>query len=209
MTDIGRALMGRPSNKEQRRKEITNALLTVMARSGFENASIQAISKEAGLTGGLVHYHFKNKQEILVELIKVLHETAQTRYIELKSNVESAEDKLAAFVDSALALGKGSNTDAVKAWVVIGAEAIKQDLVRKLYQEAIEFNLNELNELIEMYAQETGKSISSESINNISAGVIGAIEGAYMLASTAPDVIPKDYAAATVKSMLFRTLENI
>ena len=61
--------MARSSNTEARRSEITAALLAVIARHGYEKATIQAIAAQAGLAPGLIHYHFKSKQEILVSLI--------------------------------------------------------------------------------------------------------------------------------------------
>ena len=40
-----------------------------MADRGYERASVTAIAKAAGLTPGLVHYHFHNKKEILLALV--------------------------------------------------------------------------------------------------------------------------------------------
>ncbi|HEY3497153.1 MAG TPA: helix-turn-helix domain-containing protein, partial [Polyangiaceae bacterium] len=64
--------MTRASNSAERRGQIVEGLLAVMAREGYEGASIQAIGRAAGLAPGLVHYHFDTKQEILVELIETL-----------------------------------------------------------------------------------------------------------------------------------------
>lgn len=200
--------MGRPSNKVQRRAEIVAALLKVMAKTGYENASIQAISKEAGLTSGLVHYHFKSKQAILVELIELLNSTAQTRYLSLKQESTNAKQQLEAFIDSALALGEGANEEGVAAWVVIGAESIKQIEVREIYQSVVANNLKELQSLLKSYAKENNINLSKQFIENIAATVIGSIEGAYQLASTASEITPRNYAAKTLKSMLFALLSN-
>lgn len=63
--------MARPTNTDARRAEIVEAMLRVMARRGYARASIAAIAEEAGLTAGLVHYHFRNKQAIL--LLSLIH----------------------------------------------------------------------------------------------------------------------------------------
>lgn len=187
--------MPRPSNKLQRRGEIVEALLKVMAITGYESASIQAIGREAGLAPGLVHYHFRNKQEILVELIGMLSEQARVRYLGFSEKATSSDQHIEAFIDSALALGEGSNTEAVAAWVLIGAESIRQKDVRKVYQSTLADNLSELEGLLKEYAKENDKKISGYTIKNIAAFTIGAIEGAYQLSSTAKEIMPRNYAA--------------
>lgn len=72
--------MARTPNTEARRAEITRALLTVIAQHGYERATIQSIAAQAGLAPGLIHYHFKSKQEILVSLIEMMAGVARARY---------------------------------------------------------------------------------------------------------------------------------
>jgi len=199
--------VGRPSNQFQRKKQIVDALLAVMATTGYENASINAIAKHAGLASGLVHYHFKNKQAILVELVNLLDDTAQSRYQDLKLNASDPKQKLSAFIDSALALGQGSNQHAVAAWVMIGAESIRQEEVREIYQTVVKKNLSELQLLIRNYSKENDKKLTKKTIENIATIVYGSIEGSYQLASTASEIIPKNYAAKALKNMLFALLD--
>ena len=64
--------MPRPSNRAQRREEIANALMRIMAKKGYEGAALSDVAAEAGLTQGLIHYHFKDKMEILLEAQRML-----------------------------------------------------------------------------------------------------------------------------------------
>ncbi len=61
--------MGRPSVKKERKLQITQGMMKVMATKGYDGASMPEIAKAAGLGQGLIHYHFKNKQEILVAVL--------------------------------------------------------------------------------------------------------------------------------------------
>ena len=64
--------MPRPSNTDERRAQIADALKRVMARKGYDGATVNDIAAEADLTPGLVHYHFRNKLEILLtEIVKI------------------------------------------------------------------------------------------------------------------------------------------
>ena len=123
--------MARKSNTEQRREEIVAALLAVVAENGYEKATIQAIAQQAGLAPGLIHYHFKNKEEILLHLVKSLAELSRARYLECAGTAATPQQKLKAYIDARLAKGKGANPDAVAAWVIIGAEAVRQPSRRK------------------------------------------------------------------------------
>ena len=200
--------MGRPSNQAQRKRQIVDALLEVMAKTGYQSASISAIAKQAGLAPGLVHYHFKNKQAILIELVDLLDGLAQARYSELKLNACDPKQALSAFIDSALALGKGSSQHAVAAWVMIAAESIKQKEVRATYQKVVSKNLSELQALIKDFIKVKNKTLPLETIKNIAAMAYSSIEGSYQLASTAPELMPSNYAAETLKNMLFNLLES-
>ncbi|WP_020406603.1 TetR/AcrR family transcriptional regulator [Hahella ganghwensis] len=200
--------MPRPSNKDERRKQIVEGLLEVMSKKGYENASIQAIGKACGLTPGLIHYHFKSKQEILVALIKTLSSIAWDRYEELLEKATSPKEKLEAFIDAALSLGPNSNEKAVSAWVIIGAEAIRQAEVQELYQEIINRNKLELIARLSEYATDTKAMLTAQNIENIAMMSIASIEGAYQLATTAKEISPKGYAADTVKRFIFSLLHN-
>src|SRR5688500_4811014 len=106
--------MARPSNTEERRHQILDALLRVMARKGYDGAAVTDVAAEAGLTPGLVHYHFENKLEILIELLRRLvarHEEALDRALEAADRSPPAQ--LAAFIDFHLSLGPTADPDAL------------------------------------------------------------------------------------------------
>lgn len=200
--------MPRPSNKTERRKQIVEGLLDVMSEKGYENASIQAIGKACGLTPGLIHYHFKSKQEILVALIKSLSSVAQERYEGLLESSETPKEKLEAFIDAALALDENADEKAVSAWVVIGAEAIRQSEVQVLYQEIVKGNKLELMQRLSDYALETKAELTDPQFENIAMISIAAIEGAYQLATAAKNISPRDYASTTLKMLIFKFFDD-
>jgi TetR/AcrR family transcriptional repressor of bet genes len=197
--------MSRKSNTEQRRSEITAAMLIVLAEQGYERATIQAIAKQAQLAPGLIHYHFKTKAEILMALISGLTATFQARYETLGLSALSPREKLLAYINARLAKGDGANPEAVAAWVIIGAEAVKQPEVRALYEHAISQELIMLQDLLKAYLKAKGKPIKSAS--HLAAVIIATMEGAFQLASAAEAVMPKAYAAKTVIVLVERFIE--
>ncbi len=62
--------MARPTTTAVRRREIVDATVRVMARRGWNETSIDEITKEARVSRGLVSYHFKDKNELLSGVLK-------------------------------------------------------------------------------------------------------------------------------------------
>jgi TetR/AcrR family transcriptional repressor of bet genes len=199
--------MARPSNTEHRRQEIVLGLMAAMAEKGYEKASIQSIAKAAGLSPGLIHYHFKTKLEILIALMTEISGKAEDRYELLAAKAGSAEDKLMAYIDAALALGEGSNQQAVAAWVIIGAEAVRLEDVRSLYQEVIAKHSKTLVELLTQAALESKSKLSQKKAKELATFIIASIEGAYQIATTIPDA-SKDYAAKTLKAAVLNAISQ-
>ncbi len=62
--------MARPTTTAVRRREIVDATVRVMARRGWNETSIDEITKEARVSRGLVSYHFKDKNELLSGVLR-------------------------------------------------------------------------------------------------------------------------------------------
>lgn len=58
------------SDTDPKRKKILEAVRTILARKGFLGTTISLVAKEAGVSRGLLHYYFKNKEEMLAKVIK-------------------------------------------------------------------------------------------------------------------------------------------
>lgn len=192
-------LMGRPSNTDERRREIVLALRRVMAKTGYERASIGSIAKEAGLAPGLVHYHFESKAEILRELVRGLVETAQGRIDERCGALEPGAARLDAFVDALLARGEGASAEAAACWALVGAEAVTQPEVRALYAGFLSELASELTTLLVRACHEAGRS--GEGSKAMAGALVATIEGYFAVGAAAPHVIPMGSAAAMTKHM--------
>ena len=59
-------------NTEERKVQILKIATDVFYRDGYEKASLQEIAQRAGITKAAIYYHFKNKEEILFDLVATL-----------------------------------------------------------------------------------------------------------------------------------------
>lgn len=188
--------MVRPSNTLERRAEIVEALLGVMATSGYDGATVASIAEQAGLTAGLLHYHFHDKKEILLALGEELVRRVWERYEERASAACDDWERLFAFTDAHVALGPDADPDAVACWVMLAAEAVRDPEVRKLYRAATRRSLDELEKLVTPLLM----TYDSKRAARVAAGLLSAIEGAFHLSISAR-AVPRGFAAPLLREM--------
>ena len=196
--------MGRPSNKQERRSEIVRAMMEVMAVKGYEGASIQAVAKQAGLTPGLIHYHFQTKQAILLESVNQLSDVLKKRYEALAERSKTPGDKLKAFINARLSKGEGANHQAVAAWVMIGSEAVRQPEVKLVYLAALKEQKALLEELLSDYFRLVLKknALKKKELESKVAFVMAFMEGAFLLSVSASEIMPENWAAEALLTQL-------
>ncbi len=66
--------MGRKSIREQRRKEILDALYRCLLRKPYNETTIKDIGEEAGINHAMLHYYFRSKEDILLCFIDSIYE---------------------------------------------------------------------------------------------------------------------------------------
>jgi len=199
LTNLIEKTMPRTSNTEFRKQQIIQGLMTVMSKDGYEGSTIPLIAEAAGLTPGLIHYHFDNKESILLGLIEHLGTTVNERFVKLSKHKTNGKARLTAFIDAHLKLGKGADPDAVACWISIGAEAVRRPDVRNEYQRVTKQQLAVLEALCEEALFEGGHSTRSK--RQIALTIYSAIEGAYRLLVAAPDLIVPGFAAPSITQM--------
>jgi AcrR family transcriptional regulator len=64
--------IGRKAPKEIRRQQLIEATIDVMARKGYSGTTMLDVAKAAGLSSGIVNFHFETKEKLLVETLKYL-----------------------------------------------------------------------------------------------------------------------------------------
>lgn len=198
--------MPRPSNTVERRAQIVEGLRQAMAVHGYERASVQAVARAAGLSPGLVHYHFANKEEILLALVESLMAGVRAR-IDARLSVagEQPRERLGAYLDAILAVGEGADPAAVATWALVGAEAVRLPEVGQIYERWLLELRRELEVLLAAACRDEARS--RRGIRALAVGVLSLVEGYFRIAAGAPGVVPAGTAAPTARRMAFGLLD--
>ena len=204
--------MPRPSNTSDRRAQIIDALIAVMATQGYDGASIGDIARHAGLAPGLVHYHFSSKLEILVEAVRTIaarHEAALDARSAGGSVRERAGDsvrerdpvrELVAFIDVHLGLGAHAAPDLLACWVLVVAEALREKRVRTEVERVLASLRARVVDILER--GNAAKVFACADVPAAAAALIAIVQGYFAVAATARDVIPSGSAARSTIRMM-------
>jgi TetR/AcrR family transcriptional repressor of bet genes len=191
--------MARPSNTEERRRQIALGLRRTMAKKGYDGASIGDVAEAAGLAAGLVHYHFADKLEILLAVLDGLVEEHGRRLDESLASATDPATELCAFIDAHLALGRQADPDALACWNILGTEALRQPRVRKAFARALRELRDRLLAII-VRGVNTGAFRSAEP-EEAAAALLATIQGYFVVAATAGELVPRGSAARSARAV--------
>jgi len=184
--------MPRPSNTEARRAELLDAFQHVLAREGYDGASVKRIAAQAGLTAGLVHYHFANKQALLLGLVERMLANINARAV--ASVAEGApRARLRAWIDAILGLGDSADPDLVACWVLIGSEALRRPEVQTIYADAVGEAVHAAGALLAGVLKAEGGNLAK--VDAAARTMVNTIEGTFRVAAGAPGILPPGSAA--------------
>lgn len=194
--------MPRPSNTEERRAQITGALVKVMAKRGYDGASVADIAKAAHLTPGLVHYHFRNKQEIL---LAALHDLVARHDKKLEARLRKAGGdpiaEIETFIDFHLGLGADADREALACWVLLSGEALREPKVRVEFEKALKVMAARVGGTVRRGVQQKAFACDATEADAVASALVAVIQGYFVLAATARTVIPKGSAARSSRQM--------
>jgi TetR/AcrR family fatty acid metabolism transcriptional regulator len=86
--------------EEARRRQIVETAIQTIATQGFSQASLAEIARKAGISKGVISYHFAGKDELVEEILRsLLHQPAEF----IKQRVghhETALEQLRAYIEA-------------------------------------------------------------------------------------------------------------
>jgi TetR/AcrR family transcriptional repressor of bet genes len=192
--------MSRRANTDERRSQIATALLAVMAKHGYAGASIGEIAAKAKIAPGLVHYHFANKFEILLEATHMLAAEHERSLAHAVADAPSAAAALVAIIDAHLGLGAHADPARLACWIQIAGEAIRHPGVRTEYRAVIASLARRIEQVIRAGIDDGELACADPTAAGVA--IAAAIQGYFVMAATARDLIPRGTAAASTRAML-------
>src|ERR1700733_12717099 len=87
--------------EEARRAQIVTAAIEVIAEVGYAKASLAAIAVRAGISKGVISYHFSGKDELMVVIVETIYGQAAAHILARMQGMATAGDLVRAHVQAA------------------------------------------------------------------------------------------------------------
>ncbi|HEY7619445.1 MAG TPA: TetR/AcrR family transcriptional regulator [Solirubrobacteraceae bacterium] len=120
-----------------------DAAVRLIAREGIDNVRIARIAIEAGVSAGLVHYHFASRDALLEEALEHSYERAgDVRLATLEEGRATAAQRLAAMIDQCLPTDTALHDDFVlwiELWLRSARDPALRPVAARLYARLFEW----------------------------------------------------------------------
>ena len=190
--------MSDPSTRER----LIAAAFVVVAREGLEAASVKVIAAEAGITAGLLHYHFPTKDALLEAALRQALDAYLERVRARRLSVARADQVSALFADARHAVATDADlfrvrlAFAVRALAHPGLAAVMRDL-----------NSVAVAETALTFAAAAGREVASDRDRQLAATLKAAFDG-LMLAWLADPAFPIEAAGDFLETAAQKWIET-
>ena len=121
MPVTGNLVRAERGTREDRRRELIDCAISIIARNGLSGTTLAKVAAQAGLSAGIVNHHFETKDSLLIETLRILSEEFAAKLEEATAGTANPASGLAAII--ALSLDPAiSSAPKVAVWYAFQAE---------------------------------------------------------------------------------------
>ena len=151
MSKVCRRFEGSPHEKMSKKEEILKTASKMFLTNGYDNTSIEDITRSCGITKGAFYYHFKSKEEIFLRIASLILEEMKTWFTRKTDSARSAEDLVKAFFNLSDYFSYSQFYDNMKShlyYALLDIDRLYPEL-RKTFSESLFSIIPEMAEIIE------------------------------------------------------------
>lgn len=147
--------MPRKIGQEEKRIQILQALDQCLQEKPFDQTSIKDIARAAGVNHGLLHYYFKNKEDLLINYIDyiILHYRSLFETWYSKKSMEGIDEKMFIqkffeFMNERITLNQSLSKVFIEIWEIAAYNPMVKTRLQQAYREWTEVLSGILNKTI-------------------------------------------------------------
>lgn len=126
-----------------RRRELVEATIWSIHEFGLADTTVTRIARRAGVSPGIVHHYFADKDDLLFETMRLMLANLRLEAVARLSVAQPGRDRVFAVIDASFAAGQFS-PEVVTAWLALYASARKSPRLARilsLYHRRLRSNL--------------------------------------------------------------------
>jgi AcrR family transcriptional regulator len=189
---------------EERRSQIIQSAIQVIARQGFSKTRMDDVASESGLSKGLLYWYFKSKEEIIIAIADLLF-SAEFRKMQ---NLSVTDRSARACLDDFLEIFLEDMKSILKVAPVIYefyALAFRNAMVRKVMQAYLSRFVAILEPIVR-HGIDNGEFIPGDP-RQITIAIGAALEGTLLLWAYAPEMVQVEEQLRLSMALLLKGLE--
>lgn len=185
---------------EIRKPQLVKATMAVIDRVGLHGASIALISKEAGVSTGIINHYFGGKHGLLEETMReILRQHSSTIMAKLvKLPKDAHQQRIIAIVDGNF-VGFQAENQVAKTWLAFWSYSMHEDKLKRLQQ------VNE-KRLISHLKIELKGLLNAHQADIVAHGIAALIDGIWLRGTLNPQGIDADKAREIINDYLDKQL---
>ncbi|MBU2512391.1 TetR/AcrR family transcriptional regulator [bacterium] len=168
--------MGRKNIQQERQLQIIKALNRCLLKKSYKETTIKDIAAEAGINHGMLHYYFKEKEEILlgfVDFILSKHKNEFIRWRDAQQTGDMTQKEILKsflqYTNEKITLNRNLSKVFITLWEISLNNRKVKSQIKRVYQEWIELACEPLK-----------SSFGDESAKQIMFSMVAYLEGMAM-----------------------------
>lgn len=121
----------RTVSKAQRCEQLIRATMKCVSRNGLSATTMAEVTKEAGLSLGIVNLHFQSKEKLLVETLRYVADEYQAEWHKAAGIEGSPTERLASLIELDFS-AKVCQREKLAVWVAFWGEAKSRPTYRRI-----------------------------------------------------------------------------
>jgi len=186
----------RRADKSLRRQELIDATIDSLAKRGYDATTIAEVADGAGLSRGIVNFHFESKEKLLIETLRYLSEEYRNHWQSaLAAAGPSPAEKLSALVNADFDR-KVCTQRKLAAWGAFWGEAKS----RPTYRALCGANDEEYQQTVIALCRELAEP--NHDAHLVARGIVCLLEGLWHHLMMSPKDFRRDEALSVAKAQL-------
>ena len=147
--------MHRKKAPEEKKIRILEALNLCLEEKPFDKTSIKDIARKAGVNHGLLHYYFKNKEDILIQYIEYVIDHYKSLFNDWLTDrqAKTADDRkliedFFAFMNTRITLNRNLSKVFIEIWEIAAYNSEVRAMLQKAYGQWIDTLSEMLNRVV-------------------------------------------------------------
>lgn len=143
-----------------RRKQLIEAAIASIHEYGFANATVARIARRAGVSSGIVHHYFADKDDLLFATMRALLEELRRDAVRRLKQAHSPQERIAAVIDASFG-DEQFDEGVFSAWLALYGNARQSPRLQRilnLYHRRLRGNL--MHDLVKLVGRDRAARVA-------------------------------------------------